>query len=96
MSKTKTYDALVELRQRNLGFEVDETVVEELNAILDEAGDSGSKFKIPWERLREQTVAITAGEEEKRTGRLIINRPDFQKKLDAMLAFYKPDIGFTR
>ena len=98
MSKTKTYNALVELRQRNLPLEVKESVVDELNAILEEAGQSGLKFRIPLEDLRERIIAITAGESQ-RTNELIIDRRDFHRKMDTALESFMPkkaEIGFRK
>jgi hypothetical protein len=92
MSNSETYDALVELRQRDLPLEVSESVVEELNAILAKTGESGLGFKIPLEDLHERIIAITAGESQ-RTNDLIIDRHDFHRKVDGALEFFKAKKG---
>ena len=98
MSTGRTYDALAKLKQRKLPYEIVEAVVAEFNSILDSEGESGHRFRIPLEELHVQIIDITSAPGDKqRTGKLIIDCPQFLRKLDAALEFFKSPkvpIGF--
>jgi len=67
---------------------------------LDQAEGSGRRFRISPEDLHKQTIAITSARgDENPTGKLIINLPRFQRKLEEALEFFKPkkpQIGFRK
>jgi hypothetical protein len=75
-------------------------LVEEFNSILDKAGESGHDFQISKSELHDQVVDITSAPGDREfTGKLIIGRAKFHKKIDAAMEVFKPKksrIGFRK